>query len=311
MATIVITGGTGLVGSALVNRLLKNEHHSVIILTRNPQEHLNENSYGNRLKYMLWDVKKQIIDKEAIRQADYIIHLAGAGVMDKKWTKEYKDEIVESRVQSSKLLIKTLLEVEHHVKAFISASAIGWYGADKAGQREGFKENAPNDNDFLGETCRLWEESSKTVEQLGIRKVSLRIGIVLSNKGGALLEFMKSFKYGVMAILGSGEQMISWIHINDLCNMYEYAITNDQLRGSYNAVAPCPVSNQTLLTAIAKNKGGKYLPIHVPAFALKLILGKEKSQEILKSTTVLSEKIQAAGFQFQYATIDAALNNLI
>lgn len=305
MSTILITGGTGLVGSALTPQLVA-LGHEVIILSRTKAS--NEES----ISYSVWDVKAQTIDNNAIAKADYIIHLAGAGVADKRWTEERKKEIAESRTESCKLLVKALKQTPNKVKAVISASAIGWYGDDKnlTLKKKGFTEDDPPDTSFLGETCRLWEESINPIEQTGIRLVKFRFGIVLSNKGGALAEFKKPVQFGIAAILGSGKQIVSWIHIEDLCRLFIYAIENETLQGVYNAVAPAFVTNKELtLTLAQKMKGHFFIPLHVPVFAIKLILG-EMSVEVLKSATVSCGKIQAAGFKFLYRDIEGALEDL-
>ena len=312
MLTVMITGGTGLLGKALSNYLSNHGYH-VIILSRQVNtvfiKQPSEPTKGT-LQYARWDIKNKEIDLQAFRETDYIIHLAGAGVMDKKWTKAYKQEIVNSRVESSKLLLNTLITVPNHVKAFIGASAIGFYGEDKQPPRA-FVEEDPPASGFLAETCSRWEESTQSVTQLNIRRVILRIGIVLSKEGGALRSFMKPMRFRVAPILGNGKQMVSWIHIADLCRMILFAIENEQVQGYYNAVAPEPINNLTLNKALAsKMKGSFYFPFHVPSFLLKWLLG-EKSIEVLKSTTVSSEKIQKEGFRFDYPTIDIALNELI
>ena len=307
MPAILITGGTGLIGKNLT-RHLTTRGYNVIIVSRNPP-HSSNNSM---VSYAAWNIDEQIIDSKAITRADYIINLAGAGVMEKKWTEKYKKEIIESRTGSSKLIIKSLKENTNNVKAVISASAIGWYGDDAKSikDRNAFIETDPADENFLGETCSLWEESIEPVTKLNKRLVKFRTGIVLSNEGGAFPEFRKSLNFGIAAILGGGKQMISWIHIDDLCRMFIQAIENEKLSGSYNAVAPSPVNNKTLILKLAKLiRGQFYIPVHVPQFLLKLILG-ERSIEILKSVTVRCEKIKATGFTFLYPTIDAALKDL-
>lgn len=304
MHTILITGGTGLVGKALCDHLVS-KGNQVIILTRTLPKEIE----GGAVRFALWDVKKQTIDVEAVQNADYIIHLAGAGVVDKKWTEAYKKEIVTSRTESSALLVDTLKNHSHKAKAIVSASAIGWYGEDKQ-SGFAFTEDDPADAGFLGETCQLWEASIDAATQLGIRVCKLRTGIVLSNEGGALAEFRKPVNLGIAGILGNGKQMVSWIHITDLCRMYENAITNEALQGAYNAVAPAPVTNKELTLQLAKMvKGSFYIPMHVPVFVLKLMMGT-RSTEVLKSTTVSCTKIQQSGFTFLYPTIEAALQNL-
>jgi uncharacterized protein (TIGR01777 family) len=304
MQTILITGGTGLVGKALTQMLVQ-KNYNVIILSRSLKNKINT----PEISYALWDVEQQTIDMEAISKADAIIHLAGAGVVDKRWSSVYKKEILSSRTKSSLLLVDALKKGNHHVKTIVSSSAIGWYGADKKIDYS-FVETDAAETDFLGTTCRQWEESISTAEIIGVRVCKLRTGIVLSNDGGALVEFKKPLKMGIAAILGNGNQMISWIHIEDLCRMFIHAIENPKLTGSFNAVAPNPVSNKKLTLTLAKlRRGSFFIPMHVPAFILKLMLG-ESSIEVLKSTTVSSEKIKSTGFTFYYPSIDAALKEL-
>ena len=307
MPTILITGGTGLIGKNL-SRHLTGKGYEVIILSRNPP-HSSDNAM---ISYAAWDIEKQTIDAAAFSKADHIIHLAGAGVMEKKWTKKYKNVIVESRTKSSELIIKFLKEHTNKVRSVITASAIGWYGNNSKPlvHPDGFKETDPAAKDFLGETCMLWENSIAGATALNKRLVKLRMGIVLSNDGGAFSEFKNPLRFGIAAILGSGKQIISWIHIDDLCRMYITAIENANISGSYNAVAPLPVTNKNLMIKTANAIRGKfYIPVHVPQFLLQLILG-QRSIEILKSATVSYEKIKDAGFTFLYPTIDAALTEL-
>ena len=302
MATILISGGSGLIGKALSAMLVKSGH-SVIVLSRKKRADTD-------VRYALWNVEKQIIDKDAIRSADHIIHLAGAGVADKRWTQKRKQEIINSRTQSSALLMKALAETPNKVQSFISSSAIGWYGPDPVVPNpHPFTESAPHATDFLGNTCALWEESVQPVTTMGKRLVILRTGIVLSREGGALKEFLKPVNLGVASIFGNGRQVLSWIHITDLCRLYQAAIENEQLNGVYNAVSTLPVSNKMLMTELARKvKGNFYMPFHIPAFMLKAALG-EMSIEVLKSATVSNQKISER-FQFLYPSITAALNNL-
>ena len=303
--TVLITGGTGLVGSALTKALLQ-KGFSVIVLTRSMARKKSSES----LIYALWDVNKQQIDIAALQKADYIVHLAGAGVVEKKWTEDYKKEIVESRTESSRLIVDSLKNKANKVRAVISASAIGYYGPDSQLSKP-FTEDDVNDNSFLGTTCKLWEESIEPVKTLGKRLVKLRTGIVLSNDGGALAEFKKPIRFGMAAILGTGKQIVSWIHIEDLCRLFIAGIENENLQGIYNAVAPHPVTNKELTLGLAKAMNGKlYVPFHVPSFILKLMMG-QRSIEVLKSATVSCKKIMDTGFTFNFNTIESAFENLI
>ena len=300
MATVLITGGTGLVGQAL-RHTLQERGYRVIILSRDPAPGKDDQA--------AWNPVKQTIDREAIAAADHIIHLAGAGVADKRWSRKRKQEILDSRVQGSRLIANSLQTLPNKVKTVVSASAIGWYGADpQLPNPHPFSEDAPAANDFLGSTCREWEAGIKPVTTAGIRLVTLRIGIVLSREGGALREFIKPLRWGVAAILGKGDQVISWVHIQDLVNMFIASIENESMTGVYNAVAPHPVSNRELVQQLVQSAGKKRLRIRVPGFLLKLIMG-EMSIEILKSTTVSSRRISDTGFHYQYEKIGPALKS--
>jgi uncharacterized protein len=301
MATICITGGTGLLGKALT-QYLSAKGHAIIILSRSAKANSNDS-----VTYQQWDPHKGTISREAIAQSDYIFHLAGAGVADERWSTKRKEEIRKSRVDGSALIVKALTDIPNKVKAVISTSAIGWYGPD---QGKAFIESDPSSADFLGSTCKVWEESIEPVTALGKRLVKLRMGIVLSNHGGAFKEFKAPLKFGLASILGTGKQIISWIHILDVVRMYEYAMENN-LNGVFNAVAPKPVSNKDLTVTLAqKMRGRAFITLPVPSFVLKILLG-ELSIEVLKSTTVSSVKIQNEGFQFSYPTIEAAVSELI
>jgi uncharacterized protein len=347
MSTITIAGGTGLIGTALTH-LLIDHGHGVIILSRKtppgsrvstPESPATPDTgtaatdpgpaapdrapaasaaafYGRPsrpgLQRLRWDPATGYIDPEAIRQADFIVNLAGAGVADQRWTAKRKKEIEESRTKTGEMLVKALQDIPNRVNGVISASGIGWYGPDPAiPNPRPFEETDPPDNDFLGETCRRWEAAVSPVTALGKRLVILRTGIVLSRQGGALAEFRKPVRFGIAAILGSGRQIMSWIHIDDLCRLYLQAIEQEDWNGVYNAVAPTPVPNRALTTELAERlKGRFFVPVFVPSFLLKMIVGG-MSVELLKSTTVSAAKARAAGFQFIYPSVESALDNLL
>jgi uncharacterized protein (TIGR01777 family) len=265
MQTILITGGTGMVGQSLTNFLLA-KGYQVIVLTRQRKQ-----SSRAHFSFAQWDLHKGWIDPVAIAAADYIIHLAGEGVADKRWTAARKKAILDSRVHSSALLVKVLNAYPNKVKAIVAASAIGWYGPDNEKSKQlGFVETDPVDSSFLGDTCQQWEESMHPIKALGIRLVTTRIGIVFNKMGGALAEFMKPAKLGAAAILGDGQQIVSWIHQQDLNRLMLFALEQEQVAGVYNAVAPDPVNNAILTKAIARRFHTWAIPFKVPSFILKI-----------------------------------------
>lgn len=305
MASILITGGSGLIGTAITQALIQ-EGHRVTILTRTEKKSAHPN-----IRYAKWNIGEQWIEAGAVEESDGIIHLAGASVAEKRWTKKRKQEIVDSRVKSGQLLVKYLNETRHRVQVLVSASAIGWYGPDTTTSlASGFRETDPADASFLGETCRQWEASVSDVPP-SVRLVILRTGIVLSKSGGALKEFMKPASKGFATIMGNGSQVISWIEIGDLVRMYSKAVFDKEITGVYNAVAPIHITNKNFMMALTRKlRGALFMSLHIPAFVLKIVLG-EMSVEVLKSATVNSEKIRLAGFTFLYPSVDAALEKLI
>lgn len=303
MSTILITGGTGLTGKHLTGMLLS-RNDKVIILSRSIK---GKTSTAN-VQYSEWNPSKDIIDDAVLQEADVIIHLAGAGVMEKRWREKYKKEIVSSRVNSIQCILNRLQKIKHKVHTLISASATGWYGESHS--NNAFTEDCAPATDFLGETCRLWEAASDEAEKMNIRVVKLRTGIVLTNRGGAYPQFKLSLKFGIAGILGNGNQYISWIHMEDLCRMYIHAIDHTNIRGAYNAVAPYPVTQKKLVVDIAKLiRGGFYIPMHIPSFILKIMFG-ESAVEILKSMYASCDKIKKNGFTYLYPSIEAAIHQL-
>lgn len=301
MATVIITGGTGLVGKALRQALLE-KSYKLIILTRNPPVIFDVN---DPVHYAKWDVEKQTINTAIFKDADHIIHLAGENLAGKRWTARRKKAIVESRVNSSRLIVNTLNEIPNKIKTIISASGEGWYGEDQPGKKA-YIETDPAADDFLGNLCKAWEESIEPDPGSGIRIVKFRIGVVMSRDGGALESFSKSLRFGIATILGSGKQMMSWIHIDDLVQMMIKAIEDKKLSGVYNAVSPAPVSNKAFTMTLAKRRNHFFIPVKVPGFLLKWVVG-ELGSELLRSKTVSADKIQETGFLFQRPTIEEAL----
>jgi len=296
---ILITGATGLIGTRLTE-LLVNRGHTVSQLSRS--------SKSGKIKAYRWDIPQRHIDDDAFNGVDTIIHLAGAGIADKPWTKHRKQEILESRTESSRLLFETLKKDKKKVSAFISASAIGYYGIESTNER--LSESAPPGNDFLATVAKQWEAEVDNISTLGIRVVKVRTGIVLSEQGGVLKEVAKAVKYFVGSPLGSGNQIISWIHVEDLCQLYARAVETESMAGAYNAVAPNPVTNRELTKCIAKVLKKPLILPPVPEFALRFLFG-EMADLILYGSKVSSEKIEATGFRFQFTNVEDAVRNLL
>jgi uncharacterized protein (TIGR01777 family) len=294
---ILLTGGTGLIGGHLTELLLE-KGYSVSHLSRSPG--------GNpRVKTYLWDVQKGEIDQHCIDDVDTIIHLAGAGIADSRWTDKRKKELVDSRVMSIGLIYKLLQKKPHQVRTVISASGVGYY-SDRGDEL--MTETSQPANDFLAKCCVEWEAAADEGTAIGLRIVKFRTGLVLDNKG-ALAAMDKPIKLLAGSPLGSGKQWISWIHWRDVANLYLLAIENPDLQGIYNMVAPNPVTNKHLTQAIAKQLHKPLWLPNVPAWALKLALG-EMNIIVLGSTKVSAQKIIDSGYQFKFPEIEAALKEI-
>ena len=299
--TVLITGATGLVGQELVNLLLQNGHNVHYLSTSKSKLVTNTNYKG-----FYWNPKNAEIDTKALTGVEVIIHLAGANVA-KKWTIAYKEEIIESRVLSTQLLYKTLQKNSHQVKQIISASAVGIYPDSLTDIYH--ETDLDIDVSFLGNVVKQWENEVSQFEKLEIIVSKIRIGIVLAKNGGALQEMAKPIKYGVGAAFGSGEQYQSWIHVQDLVAIFQFVMEN-RLSGIYNGVAPYPVTNSELTKAIAKTLGKPLFLPNIPKFVMKLILG-EMHQILFSSQHVSCRKLLDENFQFKFASLDKALNDLL
>ena len=297
---ILITGGTGLIGSAL-SKTLNRLGHDVAVLTRKPSKNPHFKSY-------FWDPSKGEIDEDAFQNLDCIIHLAGANIADNRWTKKYKQELFSSRVESANFLFRKVKELDVSLKSFISSSAIGWYGAITSDKI--FIEQDPCANDFLGQLSKQWELAADQFSDLGCLVSKVRSGIVLSSQGGALPKMTKPIVWGLGASLGSGKQYIPWIHVDDLCAIYIHLLEGDLPVGVYNGVAPESVTNKELtdLLAQALNKT-LWLP-NIPSWVLRLLYGK-MSALLLNGSRVSAEKLSANGFEFKCPTIRRAIASII
>ena len=298
---VLITGGTGFVGKNLT-ALLLSHGFSVSLLSRNiPKE-------TDGFSYFKWDVATNTIDENALLQANYIIHLAGENIGEKRWTPTHKKAILDSREQSTQLLYSALIKTNKKPEAFISASAVGIYGAyiDEIT----CTENTEPANDFLGTVCQKWESSTKPIANLGVRTVQIRTGLVLGKGEGVLKKIVPLFRLRLGSALGSGKQYMPWIHIDDLCEIYLHAIMNSEIRGAYNAAVNVNTTNTVFSKTLAKIFKYKIWLPNVPAFVLRLFLG-ERANLVVTGRKISSEKIQKTGFHFEFTDLETALRNCL
>ncbi len=298
--TVLITGGTGLIGLQL-SRLLQEKGYQVRHLSRRRNLQAEFPAYQ-------WNIQRETIDKEAFDGVDYIVHLAGASLAAKRWTAAYKQVMLDSRIKGTALLINTIKSLPKRPKAFISASAIGFYG--NAGEQWMDETASPATGGFMSECCVLWEKSAQSIPDLGLRLAILRIGIVLSSKDGALQKMMASLPLRVAAYFGDGETYYSWIHIDDMCRLFCKAIEDEAMKGIFNAVAPNPVKNKILVKTLIEASGKQVMMVPAPAFALRLAMG-EMSQIVLEGSRASAQKIQEQGFDFQYPELLPALKDIL
>jgi uncharacterized protein (TIGR01777 family) len=255
-----------------------------------------------------WDPEKEVIDPAIFEGVDYLVNLAGANIGEKRWTKNRKKEIVNSRVKSARLLYKVITDNGIRLRAFISASAVGYYGSMTSDKI--FNEEDLPAKDFLGQTCRQWEEGVDLFEKSGIRIVKIRTGVVLEKSDSALAKLMKPVKFGFLVQAGNGNQYMPWIHIQDLCNIYLKALEDSNMSGAYNAVSPQHVTHKFFVKTLAGVINRPVFPLPVPAFILRATLG-EMSDVALKGSRVSSDKIANAGYKFLFSDLAFALKNVL
>lgn len=291
---ILITGGSGLLGQRLTQQL-QAAGHEVVWLGRSGR--------NKKVKTAVWNPAKGIIDQDAVNAADAIIHLVGANVAAEKWTARYKRVIIDSREQSGQLLVSAIKKRSRPLSVFVSASATGWYGLITDDRMH--KEDEPPAKDFFGETCQRWEAATAELDNI-TRRVVFRIGVVISKDGGAFPKLAAPVRVGIGSALGSGDQWIPWIHIDDVVGMMKLALDNDQLRGIYNAAAPNQITQHDFTVAVAQHyRRPLWLP-KVPAFVLKMMLG-EMSGIVLEGCRVDIHRIRNAGYRYKYETIQQAI----
>jgi uncharacterized protein (TIGR01777 family) len=297
VSKILIAGGTGMVGS-YITRLLLNEGQEVVYLSRTAGIKAGIKSYE-------WNPQRGYIDPLALEGVDAVINLAGAGIADHRWTKTYKKELYNSRILSTRLLVETINKSQVKPEVFISASGMGFYGLNTP--KPAVESDRPGD-DFLAGLCDHWEQEAARLS--GSRLVVLRLGVVLAKKGGFIPRVSRLIRFGIGSVLGSGRQVMSWIHIADLGALVLKAINDKQMEGTYNAVSPDPCSNKEITYGMARKLNRVIILPPAPAFALKLILG-EITSSLLANQEVSSAKTEDTGFVFRYPRLQNALDNLL
>lgn len=299
MAVILISGGTGLIGRALGNSLIK-KGHEVRVLSRNPKPHENFKSF-------YWNIEKREVDEKAFDGITHLVHLAGEGIADKRWTEKRKQQIINSRVKSMELLESVLLKHHMRLESFVGASAIGFYGMQTS--ETIFEEKDKASEDFLSYTCRLWEDAYSNSDNFSERTCIIRTGIVLSAKGGALGKMLPIFNLGLGSAIGSGKQYMPWIHINDMVKIYEEALFNSNFRGVYNAVSPQHIHNVDFCKALAKAHHKPFFMPKVPLFLLKILYG-EMADMLLTGSRISNQRLLNTGFSFQFVRLKDAFENI-
>ncbi|MBX2876673.1 MAG: TIGR01777 family oxidoreductase [Saprospiraceae bacterium] len=300
MMKVLIAGGTGLIGSRLSHLLTKGGYEVA---------HLSRKIGGNpQYPTYHWDPMKGVIDQDIVSQVDFVINLAGAGVADARWTAARKQLIIDSRVKGNELLLHAFEELAKPPKAFISSAAIGYYG--DRGEQEVMEDDGPGIG-FLPESCVAWEKSIELIRnKTSIRTVAIRIGLVMSTQGGALEKMLLPLHALTSTYFGNGQQWYSWIHLDDICRQFIFAMENEEMEGVYNGVAPNPARNKTIAKVLPKAKGVPAAVIPAPSLALRLAMG-EMADAILSGTKVSAAKILKAGFEFEHPELEAALKHLI
>jgi hypothetical protein len=299
---VIVTGSTGLVGSALVKSLLA-DGHEVTRLVRGGSQGFK--APGTAAVH--WDPERGEIDAKELEAHDAAVHLAGENVGEGRWDEEKKRRILESRVKGTTLLAGALAGLSAKPKVLVSASATGFYGDRGA---EILREESASGNDFLSEVCREWEKATLAASQAGIRVVHLRIGVVLTGEGGALKKLLTPFKLGVGGKIGSGSQYMNWITLEDLIGVIRRAVEDENLRGPVNTVAPQQVTNGEFTKALGHALGRPTI-FAVPAFAARLAFGEMADTLLLASTRVEPARLKEIGYQFKHPEIGEALRSVL
>lgn len=300
MAKILISGGSGLVGKALTKKLVL-EGHEVRILSRTPKS-------SDSIKSFYWNVEKNEIDETAFEDIEHIVHLAGSGIADARWTDERKKDIIDSRVNSMKLITSVLKSKKIILKSFVGASAVGIYGMKTSDKI--YNESDEGENDFLTHSCLEWEKSYHDIQTLSNKSCIIRIGVVLSADGGALKRLLPLFKFGLGSAVGNGNQYMPWIHIDDLASVFNEALFNTNYNGVYNAVSSEETTNYSFSKLLAKSLDKPFFIPKVPSFMLKLVFG-EMANVLLEGSRVSNKKLINTGFIFKYPSLAEALKEIV
>lgn len=295
---ILITGASGLIGENLQKSLLA-KGHELLLATRHKPEKDNQ---------IYWNIENGFRDEEFARleTIDAVIHLAGESVTG-RWTEEKKRKIRDSRVLGTRSLVNAFSKLTSKPKVFVSSSATGFYG--DRGDEELIESSAPGDT-FLAKTCVEWEAEARRAEDLGIRTVLVRTGIVLTKEGGALAQMMTPFKFGVGGVIGSGKQWMSWIALEDEIAIFIFALENELVRGAINAVAPNPATNEEFTKTLGEVVSRPTI-LPLPAFAVNLVFGEMGDALLLDSTRVLPKRLKDFGFEFKHPTLKEALEDAV
>jgi len=293
---VVITGASGLIGTALTKKL-SNEGHRIFPMVRDLS---GDNPFQ-------WHPQKNKIKWDKTIPIDVVVHLAGAGIAQGRWTKKRKQTILDSREKGTQLLSRTLAGLKHKPRVYISGSAIGYYG--DTGDHAVDEESRRGDG-FLAEVCQIWEAATVPATQAGIRTVNIRIGVVLSRQGGALQKMVLPFKLGLGGRLGSGRQYMSWVSLEELVHMVRFIMKTETISGPVNLVSENPVTNGEFSESLAKALNRPAL-FPVPAFMLKLVLGEMADELLLQGSKVIPRKLKSAGFDFYDADLQTALQKIL
>ncbi|MFL6227475.1 MAG: TIGR01777 family oxidoreductase [Pyrinomonadaceae bacterium] len=298
---IIVTGASGLVGSSLVPSLVGRGHEVTQLVRRKSKD------AGGGVREVEWQPERGEIDAASLEGHDAAVHLAGENIAGGRWTDEKKRRIRDSRVLGTRLLAETLAQLNAKPRAFVSASAIGYYG--ERGDEILTEASAPGAG-FLPDVCREWEAATEAASAAGIRTALLRFGVILSADGGALAKMLLPFKLGVGGNVGSGKQYYSWIALDDVVDIIHLALADDNLSGAVNVVAPEPATNAEFTKALGRALGRPTI-FPAPAFGLRLAFGEMADALLLASERVLPERLRAAGYEFKYPKLDGALRHVL